>query len=96
MSRLDQELSEMRTAAERDAQEEHRRLVEAAEAESRKIIDRAKQEIDGMTREAYLELKAHAASLAVEAAEGRIRAHMTDEDRVRLMDTFLSGLGEKK
>ena len=96
MSRLDQELGEMRTAAEREAQEEYRRLVEAAEAESRKIIDRARQEIDGMTREAFLELKAHAASLAVGAAEQRIRAHITDEDRARLVDAFVAGLGEKK
>jgi len=96
MSRLDQELGELRTAAEREAQEEYRRLAAAAEAESGKIIERAKQEIDGMTREAFLELKAHAAGLAVGAAEQRIRAHITDEDRARLVDAFVAGLGEKK
>ena len=96
MSRLDRELAEMHAAAEQGAQQEYKLLIDAAEAESRKIIDRAKREIDGMTREAYLELRAHAASLAVDAAEQRIRLQITDEDRARLLETFVSGLGERK
>jgi F0F1-type ATP synthase membrane subunit b/b' len=96
MSRLDQELGEMKAAAEKDADLEYRRLVEAADEEARKIIGKAKEEIGGITREAYLGLKAHAAELAVNLAGQKIKGQITDEDRRRLFEGFLAGLEEKK
>ncbi|NWG14301.1 MAG: ATP synthase F0 subunit B [Acidobacteria bacterium] len=96
MSRLDQELSEMKAASEQDARAEYARLTEAADEEARKVVARARHEIAGMTREAYLGLKAHAAALAVEVAEKRIREVMTDEDHNRLVSKFVSGLGDAK
>ncbi len=95
MSRLDQELSEIKAASEHDARMEYARLSDMADEEARKVIDRARQEIEGMTREAYLSLKAHAADLAVDAAEKRIRNIMTDEDRNRLFSRFVSDLGDR-
>ncbi len=96
MSHLDQELGEMKAAAEKDAELEYKRLVEAAEEEARKIAGKAKEEIDGITREAYLDLKAHAAELAVSLAEQKIKGQITEEDRRRLFDIFMAGLEEKK
>ncbi len=96
MSRLDQELGEMKAAAEKDAELEYKRLVEAADEESRKIVGKAKEEIDGITREAYLDLKAHAAELAVTLAGQKIKGQITEEDRRRLFENFLAGLEEKK
>jgi len=96
MSRLDQELGEMKAAAEKDADLEYKRLVEAADEEARKIIGKAKEEIGGITREAYLGLKAHAAELAVNLAGQKIKGQITDEDRRRLFEGFLAGLEEKK
>jgi F-type H+-transporting ATPase subunit b len=96
MSRLDQELGEMKAAAEKDAEQEYRRLAEAADEEARKIIGKAKEEIDGITREAYLELKAHAAELAVSLAGQKIKGQITAEDRRRLFENFLAGLEDKK
>jgi F-type H+-transporting ATPase subunit b len=96
MGRLDQELGEMKAAAEKDAELEYKRLVAAADEESRKLIGKAKEEIDGITREAYLDLKAHAAELAVSLAGQKIKSQITDEDRRRLHENFLAGLEDKK
>jgi F-type H+-transporting ATPase subunit b len=96
MSHLDQELAEMRAAAEKDADQEYKRLIEAAEEEAKKLIVKAREEIDGITREAYLDLKAHAADLAVHLAGQKVRGQITDEDRRRLFENFLAGLEEKK
>ncbi len=95
-SRLDQELSEIKAASEQEARAEYARLSDAADEEARRVIDRARQEIEAMTREAYLGLKAYAAELAVDAAEKRIRGLMTDEDRNRLFSRFVSDLGDRK
>jgi F0F1-type ATP synthase membrane subunit b/b' len=46
-----------------------------------------------MTRSAQIELKAHAAALAVRLAEERIRRDITDEDRARLFERFVSRVG---
>jgi len=96
MSRLDQELGEMKAAAEKDAELEYKRLIEAADEESRKIVGKAKEEIEGITREAYLDLKAHAAELAVTLAGQKIKGQITEEDRRRLFENFLAGLEDKK
>jgi F-type H+-transporting ATPase subunit b len=86
----------MKAAAEKDAELEYKRLVEAADEESRKIVGKAKEEIDGITREAYLDLKAHAAELAVTLAGQKIKGQITEEDRRRLFENFLAGLEDKK
>ena len=96
MSRLDQELGEMKAAAEKDAELEYKRLVDAADEEARKLIGRAKEEIDGITREAYLDLRAHAAELVVSLAGQKIEGQITEEDRRRLVENFIGGLEDKK
>jgi F-type H+-transporting ATPase subunit b len=93
MSRLDEELRHIKETAEREGQDEYRRLISAADADAEKIVARARQEIEGMTRSAQIELKAHAAALAVRLAEERIRRDITDEDRARLFERFVSRVG---
>jgi F-type H+-transporting ATPase subunit b len=93
MSRLDDELRELKAVAERDAQQEYERLVQAAEKDSERIIERARMEIDGMTRAARMELKAHVAELSVGMAEEKIRHEITDEDRSRLFEQFVRKVG---
>ncbi len=95
MGRLDDELKQIRTSAEQEAQQEYQRLIAEAERDAEKIIDRARQEIDGMMRAASMELKAHVAELSVRLAEEKIRAEITDEDRRRLFGNFVSQLGNK-
>jgi F-type H+-transporting ATPase subunit b len=96
MSRLDDELNEIRQNAEREAQEEYARLNAMAEQDVNKIIERARQEIDGLTRAAQKELKSHIAELSVQLAEENIRKEITDADRGRIFTKFVTRLGGKQ
>lgn len=96
MSRLDDELRELKATAERDAQEEYQRLLAEAERDAEKIIESARREIDGMTRAAQMELKAYVANLSVQLAEDTIRREIRDEDRRRIFTRFVSNLGRQE
>ena len=96
MSRLDDELRAIKTAAEEEAHQEFHRLMSASQTEAAKIVDRAEQEIRGLTRAAQIELKAHVAELSVQLAEDRIRSEITDDDSNRLFARFVTGLGGQK
>jgi F-type H+-transporting ATPase subunit b len=93
MSRLDEELKEIAHTSEQEGQDEYQRLLLAADQDAKKIVERSKQEIDGMTRAAQLELKQHAAELSVQMAEDRIRTDITPADRERLFTRFVAKLG---
>jgi F-type H+-transporting ATPase subunit b len=96
MSRLDDEILEMKAAADRESQEEYQRLLTAAEHDAEKIVERSRQEIEGMTRAAQQELKVHVAELSVKLAEERIRGEIADTDRNRLFSQFVTKLGGKE
>ncbi len=95
MSRVDDELREIKESAEKEAGDEHRRLLAAAEQDAEKIIARSKQEIEGITRAAQQELKLHVAELSVQLAEKKIRNEITDSDQERLFARFVTKLGDK-
>jgi len=96
MSRLDDELKEIRDSAEKEAQKEYERLVAAAEKDAEKAIERSRKEIDGMTQAAQQALRNHAAELSVRLAEETIRKEITDADHQRLLAGFVTRLGEKQ
>ena len=64
MSHLDEELRQLEADAEKEARDEYQRLLVEAEQDSNKIVERARQEIEGLTRTAQMELKAHVAELS--------------------------------
>jgi F-type H+-transporting ATPase subunit b len=96
MSRLDDGIREIKIAAEKEAQEEYRRLLTAAEQDAEKIIERSKQEIEGITRAAQQELKLHVAELSVKLAEEKIRGEITEVDRQRIFSRFVIKLEGKE
>jgi len=96
MSRLDDELNELRKAAEKEGKEEYERLTALAEQDAEKILERSRQEIEGMLRTAQLELKAHAAELSINLAEEKIRSEITNDDHSRLFTRFVTMLGGKQ
>ena len=93
MSRLDDELKEIARTSEKEGQEEYQRLLATAEQDAQKIVERSRQEIEGMTRAAQLELRQHAAELSVHLAEEKIRSEITPADRERLFSRFVTKLG---
>ncbi len=96
MGRLDDELREIRQAAEKEAQQEYVRLNAASREAADKISERARQEIDGLTRAAQKELKAHAAELSVRLAEEIVRNEINDSDRGRIFAKFVDRLGREQ
>jgi F-type H+-transporting ATPase subunit b len=96
MSHLDEELRALGADAEREARDEYQRLLAEAEQDANKIVERARQEIEGLTRTAQMELKAHVAELSVRLAEEGIRREITDQDRDRLFMRFVTKLGGEK
>lgn len=96
MSRLDDEIREIKIAAEKEAQEEYQRLLTAAEQDAGKIIERSKQEIEGITRAAQQELKLQVAELSMKLAEEKIRGEINEVDRQRIFSRFVIRLEGKE
>ena len=93
MSRLDDELKDIANSAEKDAQAEYKRLLVQAEQDAAKIVERSRQEIEGMIRTAQHELRLHAAELSVRLAEEKIQSEISAADHERLLNRFVSKLG---
>jgi F-type H+-transporting ATPase subunit b len=91
LARLDLEVSDMRTQADRDAAAEEERIRAAAEQDRRKIVSSAEQEIAAVAKNARRELKAYAADLAVALAEKRIHVDATTDQQ--LVRSFTDQLG---
>jgi F-type H+-transporting ATPase subunit b len=87
-------LAEMTSRMSR--RDEYQRILSAAARDADRVVERARAEIEGMTRAAHLELKIHAAELSVRQAEEMIRREITDEDRGRLFAGFVGRLGENR
>jgi F-type H+-transporting ATPase subunit b len=92
LAKLDSEVAAIRAQAEADAAAEEQRIKTAAEADARKIVESAAQEVEAASRLAQRELKSYAADLAISLAEKRIQVDATT-DRA-LVDTFVGQLGK--
>lgn len=94
LARLDSEIHAMRTEAEREAASEEQRMHASAEADRRKILVNAEQEIAAAAKLARRELKAFAAELAVNLAERRL--HIDPQTDQALVNEFVRQLGENQ
>lgn len=92
LAKLDQEVEQIRVAAERDAAAEEARIKQAAEEDKQKIVQAAESEIDSFARNARRELKSYAASLAVDLAARDIR--IDDNTDHALIREFAQQLGK--
>lgn len=92
LQRLDQELAELRQAAQREAAAEAERIRAAAREDAQKIERAAQAEIEAAERAARMELKALAARLAVERAEALIRQQLTPQTEAALLQSFVQNL----
>jgi F-type H+-transporting ATPase subunit b len=92
LARLDSEISSIRAAAEADFSVEEQRIKADAERDGRHVVAMAEQEISAAARSAQRDLKAFAASLAVDLAEKKIRVDETTDQA--LVRRFASQLGK--
>lgn len=84
LKKLDVEIGMMRDSAEHEAADEESRIHAAAQEDKRKILEAAQHEIAAATKSARRELTAYAADLAVGLAKKQIRVDAaTDQALVR-------------
>lgn len=84
LARLNDDVAEMRAAAEKEGAAEEQRINQAAEEDRRKIVQSAEAEIAATANMARRELKAYTAELAIALAEKRIQVDpQTDRALVR-------------
>jgi F-type H+-transporting ATPase subunit b len=93
IARLDQEIAELHEAARRDSDAEAVRLQASGRAEIEKIGQAARAEMKAAERVAQQELRALAASMAVERAGTLVSSRMNGETRARILHSFLGTLG---
>jgi len=84
------EIDALKARGRAEIQAEEQRLRELAAAEKTRLLDQAAREIEQQLRLAHRDLVEHAATLAVSAAETRIKQQITDADQTRLVDRYLT------
>jgi F-type H+-transporting ATPase subunit b len=92
LARLEQEIAALRATAQREAAEEGERIRALAQSDAKKVGVAAQAEIEAAERAARLELKALAASLAVDGAESLLAKQLTPAAQETLVDTFVKSL----
>jgi F-type H+-transporting ATPase subunit b len=94
LSRLDQEVADIRSEAERESAREAERIRQTAAADAEKIKQTAQREIDGAMKAAKGELRAFVADQSVALAEGMIRREIRTDDNARMVNKFIDDLSE--
>jgi F0F1-type ATP synthase membrane subunit b/b' len=89
---IEQELADLRAAAQREAAAEAERIRAATRDEAQKIERAAQAEREAAERAARMELKALAARLAVEQAEALIQRQLTPQTEAELLRSFVDNL----
>jgi F-type H+-transporting ATPase subunit b len=96
MSALPGELETLRRQGAEDVKAEQARISAAAVQERERLLDQTRREIEMRLRIAKRELTEHAAQLAVQVAEERIKRSITPEDQIRLVDRYASQLRDAR
>ena len=92
LAKLDNEVAGIKSSAESESAAEEARVRAAAEADVKRILESAEQEIDAAGRQARRDLKSLAAGLAVDLAARKLQIDAeTDE---ALVHKFVSQLGK--
>jgi F-type H+-transporting ATPase subunit b len=89
-SKLDVEIEELRQMARERAEEERSQILEDARATAERIKRDAASGVDREVERAKQALRDEAADLSVELAGKLLQEHVTDGDRDRLVDEFVS------
>ncbi|MBO0726275.1 MAG: ATP synthase F0 subunit B [Blastocatellia bacterium] len=85
LKRLDADLREIKTQSDRDAAAERTRMDAEARKDVEKIREMAAREVDAAKQVALADLRAFAATTAVDLAEQMIRREMTLADDAKLV-----------
>ncbi|MGH7389839.1 MAG: F0F1 ATP synthase subunit B [Candidatus Rokuibacteriota bacterium] len=87
------EAARIRAQALGEAQNEARKQIAAAQAQSRKLVDDTKAQLDAEIRRARDELRREVADLATSVAEKLVRRSLREEDHRRVVADAVARLG---
>jgi F-type H+-transporting ATPase subunit b len=87
------ELAALKTQGAQDVAAEQARIAQAAAAERERLIQQTHREIQMRLQVARRELTEHAAQLAVQLAEQRLKQTITPADQLRLVERYTAQLG---
>jgi F-type H+-transporting ATPase subunit b len=86
------EAASIREQALREAAEESRKHVEAAQTQARKLVDDTKAQLDAEIRRAREELRREVSDLAIAAAEKLVRRTLREDDHRRIVTEAIAGM----
>jgi F-type H+-transporting ATPase subunit b len=92
LARLEQEVTQLRSTAQREIAAETERLKAITQSDIEKVKLAAKAEMEAAERAARLELKTIAANLAVDGAESLLAKEMTPQVQESLVAAFVKSL----
>jgi F-type H+-transporting ATPase subunit b len=92
LAHLQQEIASLHATAVRESAAEGERIQALTQADTKKVGVAAQAEIEAAERAARFELKALAASLAVDGAESLLAKQLTPAGQESLVDTFVKSL----
>lgn len=95
LASLPAELDALKKRGAEDTAAEEARVAEVAKAEKARLLEQTRREIDMRLRVARRQLTEHAAQLAVQVAEDRIRRSITPEDQIRLLDRYTAQISKE-
>jgi F-type H+-transporting ATPase subunit b len=93
---LDEEIAAVRAKGLAQAEDERRRILQAAESEAGRLADRAKKEIEAELELARRKLTSRAAELSIEMARKKLGEEIGEPDRRALFEKGLEKLSEAK
>lgn len=95
LAHLEQEIATLHAAGQREAAAEGEHIRVLTQVDVKKVGIAAQAEMEAAERAARLELKALAASLAVDGAESLLAKQLTPAAQESLLDTFVKSLEER-
>lgn len=90
------ELDALKVRGAEDVRAEQARIAQAVAAERERLLEQTRREVATRLRMARRELTEHAAQLAVQIAEQRIRRSITTDDQLRMVDRYTTQLKEAR
>ncbi len=91
----DKEIEEIVSAAKQSGEREKAHLIEEGDKMKAKILEQAKSNIDYEVKRAKEEIKQEAVEIAMELAEKKIKAKLTKEEQLKLLEESLNKIEGK-
>ncbi|MCI0612414.1 F0F1 ATP synthase subunit B [bacterium] len=94
LSKLNDEIVRLKTAAAKEADEEKKKILEAAQKEAERIVEQAHRDIDSEVENARKELRKQLADQAVSRSREIIERELSDQDQKRLISDYIERFGK--